>query len=90
MAKDPRYGQYLTRENYRNSTLHQFDKLENIGYDWRNNSLKKSLSPYILSDSKRLAIIEYMQIIVAYILDYASNIKKSINYTVDKNYKHLN
>lgn len=90
MAKEPRSGQYLTRKSYRDATLHQFDNLENIGYDWRNNSLKRSLSPYILSDSKRLSIIEYMQTIVAYIMDYGSNIKKSINYTVDKNYKHLN
>lgn len=90
MATEPRYGRYLTRESYRNATFHQFDKLENNGYDWRTNSLKKSLSTYFLRDSKRIEIIEYFQIIIAYILDYVSNIKKSINYTVDKNYKHLN
>lgn len=90
MATEPRYGSYLTRESYRNATLHQFDNLLNTGYDWRNNSLKRSLSSYILSDQKRVDIIEQMQIIIAYIIDNVSSIKKAINYTVDKNYKYLN
>jgi hypothetical protein len=90
MATEPRQGLYLTRKSYREATLHQFDELLHIGYDWRSNSLKKSLSGYLLNDSKRVAIVEQMQILIAYIMDYASNIKKSINYTVDKNYKYLN
>ncbi len=52
--------------------------------------MKKSLSGYILSDSKRRDIIGQMQILVAYIVDRVSDIKKSINYTVDPKYKYLN
>lgn len=85
-----RKGAYLTRISYRQVMFHQFDELKNTGYDWRNNSLKRSLSGYLLNDSKRLAIVERMQIFIEYILDYASQIKKSINYAADKNYKYLN
>jgi len=90
MASEPRQGRYLTRESYRAATEHQFDELLNNGYDWRENSMKRSLSGYILSDSKRRDIIGRMQIIVAYILDRVSDIKKSINYTVGPKYKYLN
>jgi hypothetical protein len=85
-----RTGQYLTRKSYYYSMYHQHDDLKNTGYDWRNNSMKKSLSNYLLADSKRLSIIEQFQVFIAYIMDYASNIKKAMNYTADKNYKYLN
>jgi len=87
---EQRQGQYLTRQSYYQSMYHQFDDLKNTGYDWRNNSFKKSISSYILSDSKRVYIIDRFQIVFAYIMDYASNIKKAANYTADKNYKYLN
>jgi hypothetical protein len=87
---EQREGRYLTRENFRETTKHQFDELKNIGYDWRNNVFNKTLSPYILSDSKRKDILTEMQKFVVYIMDYVSQIKKGVNYTVDKNYKYLN
>lgn len=88
--KEGRTGQYLTRKSYYYDMEHQFDDLKNTGYDWRKNSIKRSVSGYLLADSKRLGIIEQFQVFIAYIMDYASNIKKAMNYTADKNYKHLN
>ena len=73
---EPRKGSYLTRQSYYNAMYHQFDDLKNTGFDWRNNSIKKSVSSYLLSDSKRLAIIERMQVFITFIMDYASQIKK--------------
>jgi hypothetical protein len=90
MANEPRQGKYLTRENYREATYSQFNDLKNIGYDWRSNVFDRTISPYILSDSKRRDILTEMKKFVVYVMDYASNIKKAFNYTVDKNYKYLN
>jgi len=90
MAAGPRQGAYLTRQSYYQYTYHQFDDLKNTGYDWRNNSIKRSVSFYLLNDPKREAIIGEFQKFITYIMDYASNIKKAFNYTVDKNYKYLN
>ena len=70
--------------------MHQFDDLKNNGYDWRNNSLKRTVSRYILADQKREEILLAYQRFIEYIMDYASQIKKGFNYTVDKNYKYLN
>ena len=90
MANEPRKGLYLTRKSYYDAMYHQFDELKNTGYDWRKNSIKRSVSSYIISDSKRLTIIEKFQDYITYIMDYASNIKKAFNYTADKKYKYLN
>jgi metal-responsive CopG/Arc/MetJ family transcriptional regulator len=87
---EPREGRYLLRRSYRRTLEHQFDDLKNTGYDWRNNSIKRSVSSYLLNDFKREQIIERLQAFIAFIMDYASNIKKAMNYTADKNYKHLN
>jgi len=90
MGTEPRQGAYLTRQSYYQYAYHQFDDLKNTGYDWRNHSIKRSISNYLLDDPKRETIIETYQKFIEYIMDYASNIKKAFNYTVDKNYKYLN
>lgn len=81
---------YTTRESYYYAMYHQFDDLKNTGYNWRDNTIKKSVSSYILSDPKRVTIIERYQILIAAIIDYVSNIKKAAYYSADKNYKYLN
>ena len=85
-----RKGQYLTRESYYDAMYHQFDDIKNTGFDWRKNAFSRTLSSYLLSDSKRVAIVSRFQIFLVYIMDRASGIKKAFNYTVNKNYKHLN
>lgn len=90
MANEPRKGQYLIRPSYYEAMYHQFDDLKNTGYDWRNHSIKRSVSSYLLNDSKREVIVTRMQVFIAYIMDYASNIKKAFNYAADKNFKNLN
>lgn len=87
---DYRKGRYLTRVNYYEVLCHQQDDLKHNGYDWRNNIIKNSTSGYLLSDPKRLSIIEKFQEFLVYMMDYASQIKKAFNYTVSKNYKYLN
>jgi hypothetical protein len=90
MATEPRKGEYLTRQSYYYYAYHQFDDLKNTGYDWRKDSIKRSISFYLLNDFKRKIIIEKFQEFITHMMDYASTIKKSFNYTVDKNYKYLN
>ncbi len=87
---EPKKGYYMTRPSYYDLMYHQFDDLKNTGYDWRKNSIKRSVSAYLLSDTKRETIIEQFQVFIAFIMDYASNIKKAFNYTADRNYKYLN
>ena len=88
--KDPRKGNYLIRESYYQYMIHLQDDVKNVGYDWRSNLFSKTISGYILSDTKRSLILLEIQKLMVYAIDKVSMIKKSINYTVDKKYKYLN
>ena len=90
MKKEQRSGAYLTRESYRQYTYHFFDKKKNQGYNWRPNLLKRNLSSYLLSDSKRLTLVEQAQILLVAMMDQASRIKKAMNFYTDKNEKYYN
>lgn len=83
-------GKYLTRESYYEVMHHQFDDLKNNGFDWRTKMMTNSVSSYLISDPKRLTIVQKFTEMMVYVMDYASQIKKAFNYTVPKNYKHLN
>jgi len=88
--KDIKEGRYLTRESYYEYMIHIQDDLKNTGYDWRSNLFKKSLSSYLLSETKRSSILLEMQKLMIFLIDKVSMIKKAMNYTVDKHYKYLN
>jgi hypothetical protein len=66
------------------------DKLENIGWNYEGKIFKKSMSPYLLRDPNRLAILTQLEKIVYFLIEKAKYVKNFYNYTVDKNYKHLN
>jgi hypothetical protein len=87
---DPRQGKYLVRESYYQYMTHLQDNLLNTGYDWRSNLFSKSVSTYIISDPKRNNIVGQFQKLMVYMISQVSNIKKAVNYTVNKNYKYLN
>jgi hypothetical protein len=87
---DPRKGRYLVRQSYYQYMIHLQDNLKYTGYDWRTNLFNKSVSSYLLSDKKRENFINQMKILMVYMIDRVSLIKKAMNYTVDKNYKYLN
>jgi hypothetical protein len=90
MAKEPRKGSYLTRESYYQYMIHVQDDIKNTGFDWRGQLFDKSISRYILSDTKRSLILGEIQKLLVYTIDKVSMIKKAMNYTVDKKYKYLN
>jgi len=81
---------YTTRESYYEAMYHQFDDLKNTGYDWQNNLMNRSLSAYLLSDRKRQLVVNRYQLLLVYIVNYVSNIKKAVFYSADKNYKYIN
>ncbi len=88
--KEPREGRYLIRESYYEYMIHTQDDLKNNGYDWRTNLFKKSMSSYLLAEKKRSTILSQMQKLIVYLINRVSDIKKAMNYTVDKHYKYLN
>lgn len=82
-------GAYLTRQSFFESMTHRQDDLKNIGYDWRPNLMKKSLSKYILANEDVDAVVTQYTKLLTYIVDVIQQIKKTINYAVDKKYKYI-
>jgi hypothetical protein len=85
---DIKTGAYLVRTSQYQALIHQQDEIKNVGYDWRPNLMKKSLSNYLLANDDVKGMVNQYTILLSYIVDKIQEIKKSINYTVDKNYKH--
>ena len=85
---DIKTGPYLVRTSFYEALIHQQDELKNVGFDWRPNLMKKSMSKYLLANDDVAAMVGQYTKLLANIVDTIQEIKKSINYTVDKNYKH--
>ncbi len=86
---DIKMGAYLTRKSFYEALVHQQDDLKNIGYDWRPNLMKKSLSKYLLGNKDVEAVVVQYTKLLTFIVDTIQQIRKSINYAVDKKYKYI-
>ena len=64
--------------------------LKNVGYDYKGKIFSKTMSSYLLKDPIRRDILTKLEDIVYFLVEKTKYIKNFINYTVDKNYKHLN
>lgn len=82
-------GAYLTRQSFYEALVHQQDDLKNIGFDWRPNLMKKSLSKYLLANQDVEVVVTQYTKLLTFIVDTIQQIRKSINYAVDKKYKYI-
>lgn len=78
------------KESLYNISKTRLTRLKNIGYDYKNKIFEKSLSPYLLRDNNRKDILLQYEKILYFLIEKVKYIKNFFNYTVDKNYKHLN
>jgi hypothetical protein len=65
-------------------------RLKNTGYDYEGKIFEKSLSPYILNEQNRRDILNEYEKLIYFMVEQVKLIKTFYNYTVDKDYKHLN
>lgn len=86
---DIKMGAYLTRKSFYEALVHQQDDLKNIGFDWRPNLMTKSLSKYLLANKDVEAVVAQYTKLLTYIVDTIQQIRKSINYAVDRKYKYI-
>lgn len=80
----------LTRTSYYHFAEHLQDDIKNYGYDYEKDLFEKSISSYILGDANRADIVAQFTILFSYIIDKVKDIKRSMNYAMDKNYKKFN
>ena len=62
----------------------------NKGFDYENQIFDRSLSPFIMQEKKRNNILKSFEKLIYFSIEKIKYIKTFYNFTVDRNYKHLN
>jgi hypothetical protein len=82
-------GGYLVRTSFYQTLIHREDDIKNTGYDWRPDLMKRNLSAYLQSNPTVSDMVERYRMLMVYLVDRVQDIKKAMNYTVDKHYKYI-
>ena len=86
MAKDKQ----LNRLSNFSVSEHRNDKDLNLGYDYRETLLDKSISSVLYGDDKRNKILKRINDLCVYMVDSVKNIKKTFIYSVPRNSRNIN
>lgn len=80
----------LIRPSLYSIVEHRNDDIKNQGFKYHGNLFKKSISPILFTDGKRASIIEKLDLLMAFLIDYVKEIKKTYNYTIGAKDKNIN
>lgn len=69
---------------------HRLDNIVNLGYNYKGNIFKNTLSKVILADVKRKGILDQFEKIIFECIESVKLIKVNMNYTFKKNYRKFN
>ena len=68
----------------------RLDNLKNTGYDYEGKIFQRSMSPLLFAEPTRASILGQLEKIVFFLVEKVKMVKTFYNYTVDKDYSHLN
>ena len=77
-------------ESLYNRANTRLTRLKNTGFDYQGKIFEKSISPYIMGESKRREILNEFEKLIYFMIEKVKYIKTFYNYTVDKDYNRLN
>lgn len=66
------------------------DRLKNLGYDYSNTLLTRTLSNYLFRNEKVAGYLQKLNAIMVNYLNSVKTIRVFFNYTVPKNYQKIN
>ncbi len=78
------------RKSYREVAEHTFDDYKNLGFEYKNYILRKTLSSLFYLDEKRAGILDKIQEMIYELIESVKIIKKFRNYAVKKNSNKIN
>jgi hypothetical protein len=65
-------------------------RLKNTGFDYEGKIFERTMSPYLFTDTKRRDILLKYETMIYFLIEKVKTIKTFYNYTVPKDYKHIN
>lgn len=80
---------YANRPSYFDQVNERRNDNQDLGYDYRESLLQRSLSKYMQTGNNK-AIIAEMNKLYVFMLDSVKNIKKTFHYAMDRNTRNLN
>lgn len=83
-------NKYITRKSLFEITESRKDANHQLGFDYREEVMNKSVSNYMFGDPKRDGVIKEINKLIVYLIDNVKNIKKTFMYVVPRNSRNIN
>ncbi len=77
-------------ESFWDKIEHRNDDIKYVGYDFRGNVFKRTLSPLFFGEKNREDMVQQLDGVMSYLIDYIKHIKKAYNWTLGKKYRDFN
>lgn len=84
------YSMQSSKKSPRYYAHHVQDKYTDLGFDYRNNIFKKSVSPVIYNNRINEMILKHIGNIIAWMIDTVKQIKLQYMVSLPKNSRNLN
>jgi len=81
---------YANRMSYFEIVENRSNKNLQLGYDYQETLMEKSLSNYFFGDTKRINIIKEFNSLMVYLIDSVKNVKKTFMYSIPRNSRNIN
>jgi|CZCB01.1.fsa_nt_gi hypothetical protein len=66
------------------------DDYKNLGFNYEGQIFKRTLSSAFFGDKKRVDILNEFEKMIFFLIEQVKNIKKTFNYTIDKDSNKIN
>jgi hypothetical protein len=81
---------HLKRDSYLKVSRSIFDNYKNLGYSYKGNIFRNSISSLFYLDDRKIRILNEMEKMIYFLIEKVKNIKKARNYAIDKDSSNIN
>ncbi|MGL5691967.1 MAG: hypothetical protein ACRDD8_14255 [Bacteroidales bacterium] len=83
-------NKYKYRDSYNYNKHHVHDKFLNLGYKYKGNLYKNTVSPEMWGNEKTSAMIHSLENLILFLIEQVKSIKKNFSVAHDKNTSNIN
>jgi len=83
-------NKHLNRKSYFKIPTSRRDEGRQLGFDYRDQLMSRSLSSFMFGDKKRDDMIAKLNDLFVYMIDSVKNIKKTFNFAIKRNSRNIN
>jgi len=84
------HRKYINRKSYFEVAEERIEENHQLGFDYRDEIMNKTLSPLMFGDPKRDGVLTKFNDLFAYMIDSVKNVKKTFMYQIPRNSRKLN